>query len=166
MGKQLVTFMAHSDSKRLIAGLQEIEGFLIVHSRSKNDQPTIVDSVTINQDGRFWLYYFLVRNDDLDSIIMREVPAQGYWVVDSLRSPVIEFTQSFSDGQRIRAGRLWYESGYFGEQGEPLQKSQKFLAWADKVFKFCRQHLKKSANNLIGVEVFEAIASGKLQIVD
>lgn len=163
MGRQLVTLLTQSDSEGLMARLKEIDGLCIIHSRSRNDRPMVVDSITIKQDERVWLYYFLVRDDDVGSVVMREVPAQNYWVVDSLRSPVIEFTRSFCDGQQIRAGRLWYEKGYFGDEGEPLQKSQQFLTWADKIFKSSRQYLKKSGNHLIGEQAFEMIMSGKLQ---
>jgi len=165
MGKQLVAFLTQRDTESLIARLQAIEGFLIVHSRSRNDRPTVLESVTIQEDDRTWLYYFLVRKDDLGSVVMREVPAQNYWVVDSLRSPVIEFTRSFSDGRRIRAGRLWYEESYFGEDGEPLQKPQPFLNWADRVFKSSRQQLAKSGNRRIGPEAHEMITSGELRTI-
>lgn len=165
MGRQLLTFLTEMDIEKLVARLQELESFSIVHSRSGNDRPAVVDSPAVEQDDKVWLYYSLVRDDDVDSIVMREVPAQNYWVVDSLRSPVVEFTRSFCDGQKIRAGRLWYEKRYFRSDGEAIQKPQSFLTWADRVFKCARQHLKKSDDYLVGAEACELITSGKLRTV-
>jgi hypothetical protein len=164
MGRQIRLLLTLEDADNLFATFHKGCHSGVVHARSPNPRPRVLNSVTFQEAGQPWLFYYLVNPEDVDSITMREVPAQGYWVVDSLRSPVIEFTKSFCDNKSIRAGRLWYDVKYY-EGDNLLQKSQSFQSWASQIFKVARNTLTKRDNYFLGAQAEHLINSRTLQII-
>jgi hypothetical protein len=163
MGKQVNFYLTPEDTEFFIEKLRKIEPILVIHSRSPTSEPRIVNSLSLREDGHSWLYFFLVQDNAIDDLIMREVPAQDYWAVDSLRSPVIEFTRSFFDTSQVRSGRLWYEDRYY-DANQLVQKPESFVMWANRVLRNVRKNLRKRGQHYFGSHADELIQSGRLKI--
>ncbi len=104
------------------------------------------------EKGEVWLYYFLVREAALNLVTLREVPAQGYWAIDSLRSPVIEFSRCFFDGTQIRSGRLFFDEGYYDDNDAWVVKPAEFSDWANAVKGVAKKLLNRAGNYYYGKE--------------
>jgi hypothetical protein len=59
--------------------------------------------------------------------------------VDVLRSPVIEAGLCVFEGRLLRAGRLYYEVGFYGRDQRWRRKTEDFLRWAESVFRLVRR---------------------------
>jgi len=101
-------------------------------------------SLQIKAEKSF-LRVYVAHRKDLNEIILKEVPAQNYWTVDTLRSPVIELDRCFFDGKIIRRGRLFYDAGYYDDSGKWTGKSTKFVEWATEIFKLIKKSAKRNA---------------------
>ena len=65
----------------------------------------------------------------------RHVPAQGYWTIDVLRSPVREFNRCYYDGKMLRRRRLDYVDGFYGADDQWQIKADGFRSWARAVLR-------------------------------
>jgi hypothetical protein len=103
---------------------------------------------------------WLVRPCDLPAVVLRHVPAQHYWAVDTTMagSPVVEygfFWQSTSMGSAslresltsmgVREGRLWFEK-YYVENDAWAEKPPDFVLWAEGILRFVRKHFRRDAD--------------------
>lgn len=97
---------------------------------------------------------FLASNFLLDKIVLKYIPKQDYYLIEDLTSPVIEFDRCFYDfkNKKIRRGRLYVITGYYADNGEWVMKEQRFLDWADEIFKWFRKTFRKQ--KLEGYEGF------------
>src|SRR6185312_3714179 len=91
VGHQVNFYLDPADTRRVEAALRGLGPLQILHSRSTSPRPRLVDSLDLEELGQHWLYFHLVRPEDLDAVVMNHVPAQSYWAVDVTKSPVVEF---------------------------------------------------------------------------
>ena len=152
MGHQLNFHATLPDVARLEEIVRAIEPVVVLHSRSPTAEPRIVPSVNFEEQGRRWLFYFLVREADLGRAVTEPVPAQGYWSVDVLRSPVVQFTNCYFDGLVLRRGRIYYVDGYYGADGTWVEKPETFRLWAATLRKATRKALSRRDGDYIGRE--------------
>lgn len=152
MGKQISFYLTPADTFKLEFKLREIEPFHVLHSRSDAAKARVLDNLNYAEHGQQWLYFFLVRRDDVDSVVMRNVPSQGYWSVDVLKSPVIEFQRSFFDEYSLKRGRIYYVDKYYGVNNKLVKKSESFREWAQSIFLITRKSLIKYGPDFIGEE--------------
>ena len=152
MGHQLNFHAAPPDVARLEAAISALQPILILHDRSSMSEPRVLPTLTFKENSQQHLFYFLVRPDDLSDVVMEHVPNQGYWSVDILRSPVIEFTSCYFDGQILRRGRIYYVDGYYGADDAWMEKPETFRRWAAAVRKTVRKELTKRDSDYIGEE--------------
>jgi len=116
------------------------------------------------EDGKPWLYFYLVQPDKVDDVVMIHVPEQGYWTVDVHRSPVVQFNQCFFNGETLRRGRVYYIDKFYGPDKELVIKPEAFKKWAKAVFSAVRKVLKKHGSDYSGKEAEDWLISsgGKL----
>lgn len=142
MGHQINFYLSPRDMLELEKELLSLEETLILHDRSRGPYPRIVDSTDLVEDGDRQHFFNFVRTADLDSVVMKEVKTQGYWNIDDLRSPVIEFTRSNFNGELIRRGRLYYIDVYYDDSGKLVGKTPGFDVWAKKVLSKARRSME------------------------
>jgi hypothetical protein len=128
--------------KELEARLKKLEDVLILHSRSPKPEPRIVESTDFKENGRRWLYFYLVRPDDVSAIDFEEVPEQRYWSIDVLSSPVVELTTCYFDGKVLKRGRLYYTEDSYGDDDHWVEKPESFKSWAKRLLSAARKTLK------------------------
>jgi len=159
MGHQINFFLHPADTQALLHRLEVVEDFTIINRRSYDGEPAILKNFDHKLDGHDWLYFDLVRSDDLKRVVLRHVPEQGYWIVDVLDSPVIEFSKCFFDGTILRRGRVYYTSSYY-KGGELVSKSEAFLSWAKKIFAATRKGLSRKNSGYIGPSADQWLVNG------
>ena len=144
MSPQLRVFLTPSDTKQLHAELLGVGPFTILKEQSAAPRPVVVTDLALTHAGDEVLTVFLARDDDLEQVVMRPIPGTNAWRVDSIPSPVIEFSRPFFNGRQMRAGRFFYQAGYYvGDDWRT--KSDGFVRWAKRVFTVCRRVLSRDA---------------------
>ena len=146
-GRQLQLYLTPRDLHSYEATLRERPAeWVALASHSPGPGPNRVGSLAIREMGKERLTVFLVRTQDLGAISVRQVKEQRYWTIDELRSPVIEFQRCFFDGQLLRRGRLYYVTGYYGDNGAWIAKPASFIEWASGMLRATRKALQRVAD--------------------
>jgi hypothetical protein len=80
-----------------------------------SDDRAIANSLCPEAENQLrpWPSMFLAREADLGLIRIELVEQQGYYLIDFLRSPVIEWSPGYdlATGHRSGRGRLWFPTG-------------------------------------------------------
>jgi len=162
MGKQINFFLSRNDSANLERTLLELEPSILLDSRSRGPFPKPYDEDEELEGGRRNLFLYLVRRDDLESVITNEVPTQGYWSILDLYSSVIEVTRCGDADNVLRRGRLYYIESYFDEKDKLVSKSDEFRTWAKRVLSKARRMLTydKELSAYLGDEAIQMRKAG------
>lgn len=139
MGKQTQLFFAPQDVDEFVAKVADHGAVLLPHRLPTNNAEP-VDSITRDTGSGLRSLGYLVRNEDLEKVRLREIPSQGCWAVDELRSPVIEFDGGFFDRSKILRGRLYFTTAYYDLAGQHVEKDAAFVRWADRVLAAGKRH--------------------------
>jgi hypothetical protein len=154
MGSQLNYFVIPADMRLLETAFRSIEPmFVLTHYSPTADLHTVKNFAHVDS-GKFELYFALVRPVDLSLVITRYVSAQNHWVIDTMRSPVVEVTGCFFDDNVLRRGRLYFNNSYYREDGELIIKSEAFCKWGRALISTARRQLVKRPDSFfyIGAE--------------
>jgi hypothetical protein len=156
MGHQVTFYATRPDIDRLEAAFRIALEISIVHSRNSIDAARVVRSTTLDPT---WLFYDFSRPIDVPLIKMEHVPTQGYWTVDVLRSPVVEFSACYFDGKVLRAGRSYYVDGYYDDRGSWTEKSPEFRAWGKSLLSMLKKALTKRGSSYVGLDALRWLES-------
>lgn len=143
MGHQINFYITPKDTADIEQKLRSRVPLTILHSRSPSESPRVLDSLNFEENGQPWLSLYLVRPEDLEHVVMHYVSTQGYWTVEVMPSPVIEFDRCFFDHRILRRGRVYYTDGFYNENDIPTAKSGEFKAWAKTVFSTMKKMMKR-----------------------
>ncbi len=144
MGRQIQLYLTPSDINNFEAALRRKIDFEALVYRTDGPWPSRVSSLAVGEEiGKTWLTLFLVRPEDVDVLRFREVPTQGYWTLDVLSQPIIEFSRPYFDGSIMRQGRFYYQTGDYNDIGTWVEKPRCFLDWADQIFKTTKKNLRR-----------------------
>jgi hypothetical protein len=136
MGKQFQVYLLPSDAVTLIETLRQKVGLRLLSSRSPRREPVEIESPILSQVG------CLLVPDLSVSIKLDHIEKQGYWNVNTLFSEVLEFSGCHFDEKALKRGRLFYDSGFYNAE-HWQEKSARFLAWAETVFRTAKKTLKR-----------------------
>jgi len=142
MSKQIQIYLAPEDVIEFERVLKLI-GVLILERTSRLARPVLLEAIEAKREEANGLDNYLVRSDQLDSVLTRAVPKQGCWTIDSLHSPVIEFSGCHFDGKTLKRGRLFYDEGYYDDRGIWIDKPDQFLLTGKEIFRLARQMFRK-----------------------
>lgn len=162
MGYQIRFYLSDSDTARLEELLLLPEPVAILVDRTPGPSPRILESTDLLKKGHRWYFFYLARKAELDSLRMKEVPTQGYWVVEEMLSPVIEFSRCVVTDDVIKEGRLYYTDSDYDRSGNLIVKSPEFREWAKKLLSAVRRSLKydKELFAYVGKEAAEMRKAG------
>ena len=150
MGRQLNFHATAADVAELEARIRKLEPMAVLHARSTTAKPRVLPSLSFVEGAEPLLFYYLVREHELPKIVTAHVPAQGYWAVDVLRSPAVQFHGCYLDNKILRRGRVYYVDGFYNQNGTWVEKSESFRLWAGAVLNAVRKSLKKHGPDYIG----------------
>lgn len=142
MGQQINFYMTPRDLEIAMKHIMGCGEYVILHYKSSQSKPNVVPNLEFEENGKPWLYFYLTRSEFLPLIKMYEVPAQKYWAIDSLRSPVLELNRSFFDGKNLRMGRIYFHTNYYDDVGRKVTKSEAFLIWTKCILAVMKKTLK------------------------
>lgn len=143
MGRQITIYLLPSDTFLLEKCLKNTLDISFIEYDSSSESPKLTNSLEVPFMGESWLTIYLTSPSQVKNVRYKNITSQGYWTVDSLYSPVVEFSRCYFDGEVLRTGRLFYDSGYYDDSGKWVEKDRDFLEWADKLFRVVRKMLKK-----------------------
>jgi hypothetical protein len=162
VGHQIALYLSLKDATDLERELLRPDEDLILKSRSRGPFPSCVTSIDLVADGNRLYFFYFARCVDLDTIVTREVPAQGYWAINQIFSPVIEFSLGRFDGEVLRSGRLYYIDSYYDEKKMLVGKPADFIEWSRQLFRKVKRLLMydKDLGAYLGNEAVEMRDSG------
>lgn len=166
MSHQLNFFLTPIDTESLVIKLKDITPLLILHHRSDGPNPHLLQSLDYYEESGPLLFFCLVRPEDLGLVVMKNIPGQGHWMIDVLRSPIIEFNKCFFDQKLLRRGRIYYNDWYYGANNSRINKNISFDKWAKSIFSTTRRALKRYNSDYIGSDAQEWIESYGGTLVD
>ncbi|MBV8731721.1 MAG: hypothetical protein JO336_18090 [Acidobacteriia bacterium] len=142
MGKQIQLYLIPEDIALFEEKLRSND-IAIIRRYSLDPRPVISDTIVVKATETVGADGFLVRHGDIGDVGLQYVPERAHWVVDGLRSPVIEFFGCNFDGKTLKRGRLFYETGFYEISGLRVEKPKTFQNWAMDVFKLARKMFMK-----------------------
>lgn len=152
MGHQISFYASKLDIQKIEDAIRRIEPIEILHCRSLDGHPRVVPSLYFEDNGKQWLFFYLVRPNDLAEIRFREVRTQAYWSVDGVECPVIELNIGLCSHERLGRGRAYYSDAYFATDGSAVHKPQDFRDWSKKVLRAIRKVAIKHEVHYFGPE--------------
>ena len=129
MGRQ-VCFRAVSleERDRLMAYASHTgDGAYFIPGRFPGETPPLLESIGEE------IFGCIVRQSDVPRLLVDDVPSQGYWYVDSLRSPVVEWGPA----------RLWFATGYWDANENWVIPDEDWLRWANGLLRWVRTHFTR-----------------------
>ncbi len=166
MGKQVNFILLPEDLKALEEAIGRIGPFVVLHSCSKSEKVRPLVALDPDKSGEDWLHLFLVRPEDVDLVVTQPVAAQGYWSIDALRSPVVEFQRCFYDGQTLRRGRAYFVEQYYDANKKLVQKPATFRVWGQTVLNTIRRTLQRQGADYTGTQAQRWLSSGAGVLLD
>lgn len=166
MSHQIRYFLLGEDVSDLERKLRAIEPLTILHSRSPSAKPRTVETFQVLEGEKPWPHLFLVRSEDVEKVVLQEVKTQSCWSIDQLVSPVLQLNTGFQDGLILRAGRLYYQDGFWGPDRAWIEKPEPFRMWAKKVLTAAKKTMKKhTSTHYIGphAQTWLACVGGTLE---
>jgi len=161
MSHQVNFYLLPEDLSEVEERLYELGPYVILRDRSSTSKPKVVDTLNLREEGRQWLYLYLARPEDVDSVITKYIPTQGYWSLDESASQVVELNGCFFDGQILRRGRLYYQDGRYGADGEWQDRPEAFRKWARSVLAKTKKLLRYVDSDYIGPNAAAWLAGGE-----
>ncbi|MDC3953623.1 hypothetical protein [Polyangium jinanense] len=143
MGHQSTFYITPKDEADLEQRLRERTDLVILHSRSPTASPRMVDTLSFFENGKPWYFLYLARPEDLNAVVMRHVPEQGYWRLQDSPSPVVELLRCRLDGKTLSEGRVYYVDKFLGPDKDWVEKSEAFRKWARMVHTTIKKSLKR-----------------------
>jgi hypothetical protein len=142
MGRQINFFLHPDDQTDFNDFLMSFDDFTILpYYHFDNKVSTINDTILrdIKTEGA---KVYLIRTEDLIDIPLRHIEKFNYWLIEAAKLPVIEFGRCILRENKIMSGRLYFQTHYYEGQ-DYIQKSERFINWADKIIKSTRRKLIK-----------------------
>lgn len=119
--------------------------------QTEQASPCFLKSSIIRKMGEEPLKIVLVRKSDIEDIQYRKIRDRNIYSIDTLRSPVIEYSRCYVGDNVIRRGRLFFVKTYYDDKDVLIKKSSDFLAWANQMLGDARYSLTSYlSGDLIG----------------
>jgi len=156
MGRQIHFYMLPEDRSEFLRFIQEHDSAAVVLRDSDSSQV-----VPIGEDVGADKTLCLWNRKLLPNLERKWIPDPGYYRVDTLKAPILEFTPSFTatwEGKpALGQGRL------FGSFEPYLGKPEDFGKWYESLLHWIRQHYRKnpaSTGGYVGPAAYEFYEHG------
>ena len=147
MGRQVNFFLDRRDLDRFEAFFWSSDAVVALCQPTPSADLVAASSLRPEAENQLrpWPSMFLARNADLDLIRIRLIEQQGYYLIDSSFSPVIEWSPAYelATGHRSGRGRLWFPTGYWNDDSRYVEMPHAFLRWGDRLLRWVRRNWKK-----------------------
>lgn len=166
MGSQVGFYAGPRDIEILTQELRK-KGAAIIAGRSPGPEPVVADSALPMLEGSICAW--LVREEDLSRVEWGHYPNLGYWLLDQMASPAVEYSGPRVKDQVMSTGRLWFSS----ERSVLRKKPEDFIRWANSLLRVPRTLFSRlpkpegySYTHYIGPDAEEMVSSGQIVLDD
>lgn len=143
MSRQINFFLAEEDEAPFEAMLRESGNFIVFPDIWQMPVPDVEPTTRVRKMGEEAMLVLLTLKGMGQEVGARRTPGKLTYIVDTRRSPVIEFTRCFRGEGFIRRGRLYFSPTYYDEDGQSQRKNEDFVRWADDVLARARRWLRR-----------------------
>jgi len=149
--KQLYFYLNLEDQCLFDQMLKADEQIIFCRYQAKKMHPIFLESTVIKEVGEEALKIIMVRKTDIENIKYRKVTGRNSYFIDTLRSPVIEYSRCYVTKKLVRRGRLYFLKKYYDDNNTLIEKPRDFVVWANHILGAARKNLAfHSAGELIG----------------
>ena len=141
--RQITFYFTPEDVLQIDSYLKKNE-LLILGQPMPDSKPIILPSLLLNESDskKYKGHKYIIRSQDIDSIIIKYISEQNYYLVDGMNSPVIEtgYSNFKNNGLIKKSDRIYYiKDALLKEPLRRVPKSPEFLQMADDFFKWFRK---------------------------
>jgi hypothetical protein len=144
--RQINFYLALDDIKKIDNYIKEND-LLLIGKPFPDKNLLFADSLLSDYSGNHKLrgHKYILRREDIESVILNYVDTQKYYVIDVMNSPVIEIWCSNLSGESKKSDRIYYiKDALLKEPLRTVPKSPEFLHMADDFFKWFRKQFKNA----------------------
>ena len=140
MGKQITFYMDARDEAEFVQYLRTTGDVAIVPQTSREELKEEFRDFNeatgrpLGENCRLWNRSISPRP------MVKHVPQQGYYWLDSLQSEVVDVWRSKVTAQGLSMGRLWMENKILGAGGQMQSKGSEFVAWFSALTRWIKEH--------------------------
>ena len=140
--RQINFYLSEADQQMIDQILVADNSLIVLEARSQTEK-LLIRPNTLNGDmGKEPLKILLARKIDVSKLVVRKIHGQEIFAVDTLKSPVIEYSRCFIGDDFIRRGRLYLTSSFFNNVDSLVEKDNSFLSWAQKIINGVKKNLE------------------------
>jgi len=139
--RQVNFFLNLDDQIILNSKLLSYEDLVFSTYQTKCENLSFEDTTLIENMGFEPLKIILLRESDIKKVVFRRVENRKIYSIDTLKSPVIEYSRCYVSDDIVRRGRLYFTKDYYDEKGFLIKKEQRFLDWANNILDEVRKGL-------------------------
>jgi len=163
MSKQVTFYLLPDDITLFEAELKAMEDVVFIAEPMYENKLLIVDTLLPQKNE--WRSVSLARKDYLDRVYLKHIDTQNYWLIEDLKSEVIEFSRCYLDGNTLRRGRLYTITGYYNEVSEWKERDPEFIKWVDRIYRkfkktFKRNQIPNYKDDYVSPTVIEWVKQG------
>jgi hypothetical protein len=141
VGHQVNFFVMPAELSDLEAAIRTTGDVCFLGEESPTAQPVELGALvpaSVTVPPRF--KYLILRRQELLGVSTRFVAAQGYWLIEATRSPVIEFSPCRFTGSTLTRGRAYFSSDL---RFRPEPPDPDFVRWGDRVLTRIKKKLTR-----------------------
>jgi hypothetical protein len=145
--RQINFFLTPRDQEELEAAFNQINSFVVLGDRVESGKPFKLNDMKIIDMKNDFLWIVLVKETDINYIILDTIYNQTYKTINIDKSPVVEFHRCRYIDNMIHRGRMYVVNSFY--DGNFLRKKESnFLKWSSSLFRVARKTLTKNGDSL------------------
>ncbi len=162
--KQIHFYLGEEDEQMIAAYLQE-RGYVVLAYANTQNAPLICENLTDQTDFSVAWRKFWALETLLSEVKMVFNEKRNLYFVDNLYSPTIEWQRSIwlKENNTVSRGRIYYQTGFYTENGEWIEKNPLFGQSATQIFQWFKKNFTKSElahGNYVGLSALALAQEG------
>lgn len=134
------------------------KGLFIIPQPLSREELQFSNSLTESDGKKIWSDKYLVLKENQNSVKVKYISTQNYYLVDVLDSPVVEFGNCPIKNNVMSRGRIYYVKDIFDSSGKSIDKPSEFLLAASDLIKWIKKQFKpKNSKNFSPIPNMEGI---------
>lgn len=138
MGRQTQLYLLPADTHVFEAELRMQLGARLLRPVGAEPVPSEMATSTVTVNGIPRMDCFLSPLGRVQ-VRFRQIESRQLWTIDSLRSEIVEFRGCHLNANRLKRGRLFYQTGFYNDDRVWTNKSAEFIEWAEKVRRLMKE---------------------------
>ena len=126
------------DLDELAAVIRKAGDAMFLADRTPGPAPRQLDDIRLPPElmGEVALKVYVCLRHRVDEVVLRHVEPMSHWVIEGARSPVLELSRCYFDGELLRLGRIYMASD---RRFRPQPADPGLLQWSDRAIRAVRR---------------------------